>query len=86
VVGQRLVEVVAHVPPQGEAVGVDLHQLALRAKVLEEHHQLQFEEDDRVNRWPATSRVERGDEFPHERKVQPCLKAAVEVVFWDQIL
>jgi hypothetical protein len=35
------------------AVGYDLHQLALRAEVLEEHDELQLEEDDRVHRRPA---------------------------------
>jgi hypothetical protein len=86
VVGQRLVEVVAQVPSQREAIGYEPHQLALRADVLEEHHELQLEEDDRVHRGPAAIRVERGDELPDEREVEPRLQAAVEVVFGYQVL
>ena len=85
-VGQGLEEVVAEVPPQREAVRYDLHQLALGAKVFEEHHQLQLEEDDRVHRRPAAVGVQRGDQLPDEREIQPSLQAAVEVVFGDQIL
>jgi hypothetical protein len=86
VVGQGLVEVVAQVPSQGQAVCHRPHELALRAEVLEEHDQLELEEDDRVNGRPAAPRVERGDELPDEREVQPRLQAAVEVVFGHQIL
>jgi hypothetical protein len=60
--------------------------LALGADVLEEHDELELEEDDRVNRRPAAPRVERPHQIPHEREVQPCLKAAVEVVLRDQVL
>ncbi len=48
-VGQGFEEVVAEVPPQGEPVGDHSHELTLRAEIFEEHHQLQLEEDDRVN-------------------------------------
>ena len=85
-IGQGFEEVVAEVPAQGQAVGDDPHQLALGADVLEEHDELELEEDDRVNRRPAASRVEWGDQLPHEREVEPSLKAAVEVLLWNQIL
>jgi len=55
--------------------------LALRTQVLEEHHQLELEEDDRVNRRPASVSVERTHQFPHEREVELSFQAAVEVVF-----
>ena len=38
--GQRLGEVISQVSAEREAVGDDLHQLALGAVVLEEHDQL----------------------------------------------
>jgi len=57
VVGQRLEQVVAQVPAQGQAVRDYPHQLALGADVLEEHDELELEEDDRVDRRPATVRV-----------------------------
>ena len=85
-VGQRLEEVVAQVPPQREAVGDDTHELALRTEVLEEHHQLELEEDDRVDGWPATFCVEWPHELPDEGEVEPSFQAAVEVVLWNQVL
>ena len=85
-VGQGLEEIVAQVPPHGEPVGHDAHELALGADVLEEHHQLQLEEDYRVHRRATAIGVERGDEFAHEREVEPRLQAAVEVLFGHQIL
>jgi hypothetical protein len=39
-VGQRFMQVVSEEPADGKAVGGYSHQLALRADVLEEHHQL----------------------------------------------
>src|SRR5215213_9349217 len=45
VVGQRFVEVVAEVPTQREAVGDYAHELTLRREVLEEHDELELEED-----------------------------------------
>jgi hypothetical protein len=60
--------------------------LTLRTEVLEEHHQLQLEEDDRVHRRPAASGVQRGYELPHERKVERGFQAAVKVALWDEVL
>jgi len=60
--------------------------LALRADVFEEHGELELEEDDRVHRRPAAPGVEWADQVPHEREVEPRLKAAVEVAFGDQLL
>jgi hypothetical protein len=69
VVGQRLKEVVTQVPPQGKAVGRDLHKLPLGTQALEEHDQLQLEEDRRVHRRATAFGVERSDQLAHEREV-----------------
>jgi hypothetical protein len=53
--------------------------------LLFEDHQLQLEEDDRVNRRPAPG-IERPHKLPHEREVQTRLQATVEVIVWDQVL
>ena len=86
VVGQRLVQVVAEVPPQGEPIRDHPHEPAFGAQVLEEHHQLQLEEDDWVHRWPAATGVKRGDDLPRKREVDLRLQPAVEVVRGDQLL
>jgi hypothetical protein len=83
VVGQRLEQIVAQVPPHREAIRDRPHELAFGAQILEEHHQLQLEEDDRVNRRPAALSVERLYQLPHKREVEPSLKAPVEVLFGD---
>jgi len=49
VVGERLVEVVAQVPPHREAIRRDDHQLTLRAQTLEEQDEL---EQDSLNTMP----------------------------------
>ena len=53
VVGQRLVEGVAEVPAVGQVEAGRLDQLALGADALEEHDELELEEDDRVDARPA---------------------------------
>jgi hypothetical protein len=60
--------------------------LGIAPEVLEEHHQLQLEEDDRVHRRPAAPCIEWSDKLPYEREVQTRLEAAVEVVLWYQFL
>jgi hypothetical protein len=67
VAGQRLLQVVAHVPAKGQAVGHHSYELPLAPEVLEEHDQLQLEEDDRVDGGPAAPRVERPHQIHHER-------------------
>ena len=85
-VGQGFEQVVAEVPAQGQAVRDHPHQLALGADVLEEHEELELEENHGVERRPATPRVKRPRQLPHEREVETSFQAAVEAVFWDQLL
>jgi hypothetical protein len=49
VVRQRLEEVVAQVPTHAQTVRRDLHEPPLGADALEEHDELELEEDDRVH-------------------------------------
>jgi hypothetical protein len=84
---QVLLQPVFHqVPAHREAIGYDTHELPLGADVLEEHDELELEEDDRVHRRPAAVRVERPHQLPDERKVEPGLQATVEVVLRDEVL
>ncbi len=84
VVGQPLVEVVSHVPPQRKAVGHRLHEAAFRTEILEEHDEPQLEEDHGVDRASAAARVERAHQLAHEREVDRLLQAPVEVVLGDE--
>jgi len=85
VVGQRLEEIVAHVPPQRQAVGDDAHQFPLAADALIEHDQLQAEEDLGVDARTARGGVAILHQFSHEGEIELLLKTAVEVVLWHEI-
>src|SRR5215217_621231 len=85
-VGQGLVQVVPEVPANAQTVCRDLHESALRADVLEEHHQLQTKKDHRIDARTARTSVVILDELPDERQVDRRLEATVEVVLRDQIL
>lgn len=86
VVGQRLVQVVPEVPAHREAVGRHAHELPLAPQPLEEHDELQLEEDHRVDRGAAARGVQRAHQISHEREVEPLLQAPVEAVFRDEVL
>ena len=85
-VRQRFAQIVAEVPAHGDAVGDHAYELAFRAQTLEEHNELELEEDHRVHRGSAAPGVKRCDEFPYEREVEPFFQAPVEVVLRDQLL
>jgi len=84
VVGQRLVRGVAEVPAVGQVQAGDLDQLTLRADPLEEHDQLELEEDDRVDARPPAVLIGAADQGADERQIELRLKQAIEVVRGDQ--
>ena len=79
-------KVIAQIPAHRETVGCHAHQLPLGAYTLKEHHQLQLEEHNWVDRGAATLDVQRSDELSHEREIEPLLQAAAEAVSRDEIL
>ncbi len=85
-IGQRLVQVVSEEPADAQTVRRYLHKLPLTAHVLEEHHQLQAKEDDRVDAGPAPAGIQRAHQLSDEGEVEGLLQAAVEVVFRDEVL
>jgi hypothetical protein len=50
VIGQRLAQVIAELPPDAQPIGCNLDQLPLRVDSLEEHHELKL---DLVKRMPS---------------------------------
>ena len=80
VVRQRLVQGVAEIPAVGQVEAGRLDELALGADALEEHHQLQLEEDDRVDGGTSTIGVQLRDPLPDEAQVERGFQVAVEVV------
>ena len=55
-VGQWLVQIIADVPPNREAVGDDAHQFSLAADTFMEHDHLQAQEYFGVDAWTAQRR------------------------------
>ena len=86
VVGQVLVEGVAEVPAVGQVEAGRLDELALGADALEEHDQLQLEEDDRVDGGPAPLGIQLPRPVADEAQVELGFQVAVEVVRGDEVL
>jgi hypothetical protein len=86
VIREWLLQIVAEIPAHREAVGHHPHELPLRAKIFEEHDELELVEDHRIHRRPAALGVERAHQLPHKREIERRLKAAVEMVLPDEVL
>ena len=84
--GSVLVEGVAQVPAVGQVEAGRLDELALGADALEEHDQLQLEEDDRVDAGPAPLGVQLPRPVADEAQVELGFQVAVEVVPGNEVL
>jgi hypothetical protein len=85
VLGQWLVEIITHVPPNREALGDDAHQFSLATDALIEHDQLQTEEHFRVYARTARGGVEMLHQVSHEGEIELLLKTAVKIVLWHEL-
>ena len=79
-------QVVAEILPDTQAVGIDVFQLPLGANAREEHHQLEFEEDDRVDGRAAKGRVALANQVTDKAHVQGASEVPVEMVGGNEIL
>ena len=73
-VRKRFVQIIPQVPSDAEPIGRMPYQLTFGATALEEHNELQFEEDDRINRWPAAVLRHRTDQVADKRQIELGLK------------
>jgi len=64
----------------------NLDELTLGAKALEEHDQVEFEEDDRVNGGTPARGIALGDEVAHESEVEDVFEVAREMVVRERSL
>ena len=75
----------SHIPTHAEAICCMLHEQALGADIFKEHHQLQFEEDHRINRGSTTTCVgSRTSSCTNERSNS--LQMPVKVILGNQVL
>jgi len=84
VIGQWFVKVIAEIPPHRETEPGDLDQLAFGADALKEHHEMQLEEDDGIDRRTAPAGVAIRDEITDEKEVEGTLEVAVEMIVWNR--
>ena len=70
----------------GQVEAGRLDELALRADPLEEHDQLELEEDDRVDARPTPLGIELLRPVADEAQVELGLQVAVEVVLGNEVL
>ncbi len=50
------------------------------ADVFKEHHQLQLEKYDRINRWSSSSSIVLAHQIMHKGEIQNALQMAVKMV------
>jgi len=83
-VRQRLVQAVAEIPADAQAIRGQRQELTLRADALEDHHQGALEADDGIDGRPAPARVGVADPFPNEAEVEPGFEVAGAVAVRDE--
>ena len=81
---ERLVERVAEVPAVRQVEAGRLDELALRAEPLEEHDQMQLEEDHRVDAGTASLGIVLPDPLTDEAEIEFRLEVAVEVALRNE--
>src|SRR6266446_1178148 len=84
-IGQWLAQIVSDVPSDAEPICCVPHQLPFGAYPLEEHHELQLEEDDGINRGTTTTCIGLMHKLADKRKIKCPLQATVEVVLRNQL-
>jgi len=58
------------------------HQVAFGTNAFKKHHELEFEEDDRINGRTTLTCIGLLHELTHEREVEGAFQMAIEVVRW----
>jgi hypothetical protein len=77
-VGQGLVELVPQIPSGAQATGCGAHELTLRAAPFEEHHELETEEQHRVDGRASIRRICAIHQVANKRKSQRLVQVPIE--------
>src|SRR6266516_3155872 len=85
-IGKRFVEIIPQIPANAESICCMSHEEALGADVLKKHDQLQFEEDNGVNRGTTFACIGLLHELSHKRQIECSLQMAIEVIRRNQVL
>ena len=81
--GQRLIQVIAQIPAVRQIQASHLDQSPFRADPLEEHDELELEEDDRIDGRPTDGLIAAVGELAHEAEIQLSLQLPVKVITRD---
>src|SRR5262249_680138 len=65
-VRKRLTQIVPQIPAQAQSISRMPHELSFRAQSLEEHDELQFEEDHRINGGTTLARIALLHQFAYK--------------------
>jgi len=60
--------------------------VSFRANAVKEHHQLQLEEDHRVNGGASSLRIRLFDQVTYKREIHHPIQMAVEMIGWNKFL
>ena len=85
-VGQRLAQVIAQVPQHAEPICGMAHQLPFGADALEKYDELQFEEDNWVNRRATSMCIGLLHKLAHKREIEGSLQVSIEVIVRNQLI
>jgi hypothetical protein len=79
-VGQGFVQVVAENPPDTEPVGDQTQEQTFRADIFEEHHELQPEENYRINGGASQAgSIAVLHQLPNKGEIEDAVQVAIEV-------
>src|SRR5204862_4474094 len=76
----------ADVPAHAEPISSKLHQESFRANVVEEHHQLQLEEDHRIYGGATCTSIRLFDQVAHKREIYHPIQVAIEMIGWNKLI
>src|SRR6266700_5711646 len=78
-------QVIAEVPQDAESISRMPHEQSFGADILKEHHELQFEKHDGINRRAADHSIGLLHQFAHEREVERFFYVPIEMIVWHQL-
>src|SRR5690349_12018333 len=83
---EGFIQVVANEPTHAEPVSRKLHQVPFGAKDFKEHHEVQLEEDHRINGGATSLRIGPFDQVAHKRQIHDAVQVTVEMMSWNELI
>jgi hypothetical protein len=84
-IGQGLVQIITNEPADAEPISCMTHQQTFGAYPFKEHDQLQFEEDNGINRGTTSTGVGLLHELADKGEIKCSLQVPIEMIGWNQV-